>query len=209
MISGQALASRGIGAVDYIEPHPDWEPEPVERFTFNDETHEYRILGELVPSVTQVLNSVFPRFAVDPYYLQRGSVIHACCAMLLRREEFDYDPQIEGWIKAAKKFITQVNPVAQVVERQYYSERYGFAGTVDAVVLIGGNLLLLDWKSSTSGNDLMQLAGYSILTNVPHGVIVELNEDGTYTMGKIVRLRQYQAGFLSALSVFKMQKQRE
>ena len=206
MISGQALAAKGVGAVDYVDLVG--EPEYVERFTFNDETHEYKILGVAVPSVTQVLNSVFPRFAVDPYYLQRGSVIHACCAMLLRGEDFDFDPEVTGWILAARKFIKEVKPVAQVVERQYYSERYGFAGTVDAIVNIGSNHLLLDWKSSTSGNDLMQLAGYSILSGHSRGVIVELSEDGTYTMGKIVRLKQYQAGFLSALSVFKLQKQR-
>lgn len=206
MISGQALAAKGIGAVDYVDPVG--EPEYVERFTFNDETHEYKIDGVVVPSVTQVLNSVFPRFAVDPYYLQRGSVIHACCAMLLRGEDFEFDPQVTGWILAAKKFISEVKPEVLAVEKQFYSERHGFAGTIDARIMIGDQPMLLDWKSSTSGNDLMQLAGYSILTLDKRGVIVELCADGTYTMGKIVSLKQYQAGFLSALSVFKMQKQR-
>ena len=68
--------------------------------TFNDATHEYRIGGRFVPSVTQVLGDLLPCFQAGEWYLERGRAVHACAAMIAKGIAFDHDEQIDGQVMA-------------------------------------------------------------------------------------------------------------
>lgn len=181
--------------------------------TFDQETHTYTIAGRTVPSVTQVLNDLIPSFQADEWYLQRGTAVHACCAMIAQGKAFEHDPQIAGQVAACRRFFAEVKPVVMDVERRMYSTRYWFAGTFDMLCDIDGKLLLIDWKASIGESLPYQLGGYSLLNemstgrlDVKYGAGVQLNDDGTYKMTRVYDLRSYKNGFLALLSAYNIRR---
>lgn len=189
--------------------------------TFDPVKHEYAIDGRVVPSVTKVLNDLIPGFQADEWYLQRGTAVHACCAMIAQGKDFEYDPQIAGQVAACRRFFSDVKPVVMDVERRLYSTRYGFAGTFDMRCGIDGMVLLIDWKASISNALPYQLGGYGLLHDeaVSHslcrpcvkdsakcGAGVQLNDDGTYKMTRVYDLRGYKNGFIALLSAYNIRR---
>jgi hypothetical protein len=178
--------------------------------TFDASTHSYYIDGRKVPSVTQVLNDLIPGFKAGEWYLNRGQAVHACAALIAQGVEFDHDPAIDGQVRAVRRFFTEVKPVVIAVEKQVYSARYQYAGTLDLLADINGKWLVIDFKASVSAALPYQLAAYSIalgpeqLTRYGCGVII--NEDGSYKMTKVYDLRLYQQGFLSLLTAYNIRR---
>jgi len=181
---------------------------------FDAETHTYTIDGRPVPSVTQVLSDLIPGWKASEWYLNRGTAVHACAAMIAKGIEFDYDPLIEGQVTACKRFFAEVKPTVLGIERKVFSVKHGFAGTFDLLCAISGRVMLLDWKASFSQALPFQLAGYAVLhddvqgnTIIKHGVGVQLNEDGTYRMSEVFDLRRYKQGFLALLSAYNIRRE--
>ena len=152
--------------------------------TFDAATHTYRIDGRPVPSVTQILGDVLPGWQAGEWYLQRGTVVHACAAMIARGEEFDCDPQIAGQVEACRAWFRDVRPHPVAVEHPVCSRRLGYAGTLDMVAIIGKTPMIVDWKASEGPAAKYQLAAYALAYaecgygSVRWGVAVELHEDG-------------------------------
>ena len=180
--------------------------------TFDATTHTYTIDGNVVPSVTQVLSDLIPGWQASEWYLQRGTAVHACAAMIARGVEFDHDPSIDGQVSACKRFFAEVKPIVFEVERQVYCERYCFAGTFDLECSVNNRRCLLDWKASFGAALPYQLAAYSVAYDecggypIRHGYGVRLNEDGTYKMSCVYDLRNYRNGFLALLSAYKIRR---
>ena len=170
--------------------------------------HKYYIDGEEVPSVTQVINAVYPRYPVDPYYLEKGQILHTCCSWLATGGEVDdVDPVIAGRVSACRRFLKETGFRAVEVEVKHFDAVHMVAGTFDAIGPFNGFDLILDWKSSVSKNDGLQLDGYCLLTGIKKGLIVELHDDGTYTMGKVKMLNANR--FLRVLKTYrKMEEER-
>jgi len=188
---------------------------------FNAETHTYSINGVTVPSVTQVLNDLIPGFQAGEWYLQRGTAIHACAAMIARGVAFEHDPQISGQVAACRRFFAEVKPFVMHVERSLFCSRAGFAGTFDMVANVCGKIMVVDWKASISNALPYQLGGYSLLLDenagnslkesgvaysVRYGCGVQLNDDGTYKMTRVYDLRGYKNGFLALLSAYNIRR---
>ena len=179
------------------------EPRPI--LTFDPELHAYTINGIQVPSVTKIVGSVYPRYQVDDFYLNRGRVIHKCAELLLQGKKFTVDERVAGRVEAVKLFLNQTQFQAEVTEQQMGSEKYMFAGTLDAVGSLQGRQVILDWKSSRCPEpDFLQLVGYSILCGVHYGLTVVLNDNGQYNMSEVYKLKSHQRKFLAALAVYKM-----
>lgn len=182
--------------------------------TFDADTHTYMIDGRPVPSVTQVLSDLIPGWKASEWYLNRGTAVHACAAMIASGIDFDYDPIIEGQVKACKRFFAEVKPVVLDVERKLFSLKYGFAGTYDLRCGLNGSVTMVDFKASFSKSLPYQLSAYAILHDeipgyslIKSGVGVQLNDDGTYQMSQVYDLRRYKQGFLALLSAYNIRRE--
>ena len=173
--------------------------------------HRYILDGRELPSVTHVINGVMPPRECDPWYLSRGSALHAAihleAAGTLDHETLD--PAYLRKFTAFERFRAEVKPEFIVLEEQLASKRYNFAGTVDAVARIGEYHAIIDWKSSIQPTVDLQLGGYSILLcencrPVRRAVAVELKNDGTFGMRPLAEseLAKAERIFLATLSVY-------
>jgi len=175
--------------------------------TFDHEKHEYRIDGARVPSVTQIIWDVLPGYEAGEWYLERGTAVHACAAMIAQGLDFDYDPAISGQVAACRRFFAEVKPDVIKVEHQVVSDSYRFAGTLDLLAIVNDKLVVIDWKAHVDERCGWQLAAYamclhnSYIPAVKTGYGVQLNEDGTYKITPF-KLATYAREFLAMRAVF-------
>lgn len=164
---------------------------------FFDEGHRYELDGVPVPSVTEICSHLAPPANVPPETLrmaaQRGSLVHELCMLM------DYDalpdeipPEVVGYLEAYRKFLRDYRPDWIYVEYPVYSERNGFAGTLDRFGIIGGEAYVVDLKTTANMDRpakikaACQTFAYGDCLadskhNIPQGMVVQLRKDGTYT----------------------------
>ena len=177
--------------------------------SFDPVKHEYRIGGRVVPSVTQVLRDLIPGWSASEWYLNRGTAVHACAAMIADGVVFENDPQIDGQVAACRKWFADVKPEVVAVERQVYSDAYQYAGTLDLQANIGGMDVLIDWKGSLTPATKHQLAAYSMCIHdeqVKKGMGVELRDDGTYKCSELYDLTKAGREWLALLSAYRIRR---
>ena len=187
---------------------------------FDSTKHEYTIDGKTVPGVTQVIADVVGsgfEFASD-WHKQRGTALHACAPFVARGEDFNYDPRLEGRIKALRKFFAEVKPEIRGMEEPLYSSAYQFAGRPDFIAKIGRNWCIGDWKSSFDLVRLgLQLGGYNILylkgrchpldgVITKYGIGIQLKDNGKYKMTEPIDLRIARNEFLALLTTYKIKR---
>ena len=151
-------------------------------FTFDQENHEYRVNGEVVPNVTRLLQEFalcdLSRVPKDRLEYKRvlGTAVHVACDYLdngILDEESLHD-EIIPYVKAYKKFreITGFEP--SHTELRMYSKKWRFAGTLDKQGLFeyGGREIesIIDlkcvWEMYPSTGP--QTEGYKILFEENH-----------------------------------------
>ncbi len=183
-------------------------------FTFDPESHSYRLNGAVLPSVTTVIRSIVPGWDVGDYFLQRGRATHHGCH-LLDAGTLDHEtvaeeirPRINAWAKFRADFPAEI--VASEVPHAHPLFRY--AGTVDRILKDArGDLIVADLKNSISCHVIPQLGAYSLVWIANHSkqlirkaVAVELNENGTYRCQWLTtpELRRAEQTFLAMLTVY-------
>ena len=145
---------------------------PVE---FEPTTHQYRVGGLVLPSVTQILKAcgITRDYGPDPTARERGTYVHKMVAADIYGDLDDkaLAPEWLGWLESWRKAkrMLQIRDFL-AVERIYGAVARGFAGTVD---LIYGNGLALpticDFKTGEEEDwHKLQLAGYLRLVGVSH-----------------------------------------
>ena len=87
------------------------------------------------------------------------------CKKIRNKPDFPYKdlvPEDLPYINAWVKFRNEMNPEIFRVEERVFSEKYGFAGTVDRVLAIKSLMFIADIKTSTevSPGAALQTAGY-------------------------------------------------
>lgn len=166
----------------------------------------YQINGKDAPSVTEIINTVFPSWMPDKYYLDRGTAIHACAAMIAEGIDFDYDPQIDGWVKGCRKFFEDMTPNVFEIETRVESVPFHYAGRLDMFAEIKKKTGVIDWKSGSVPmmKLCLQLAGYAIAHECEprHGMGVFLNEQGAYKTTGWIDLKPWKPKFLAVRTVF-------
>ena len=176
---------------------------------FVQETHEYRLSGIIIPSVTQVLQA---SGLVDTSFFSeesawRGSCTHLATA-LDDENDLDHatvDESIRGELEGWRKFKRDMGFVPQGIEIMRHGELHGmpFAGTPDRTGLLGVLPVTADIKTGTLRPEVaIQLAAYTILTGYTARIAVRLKKDGAFDLRNFPArtLRQDIKQFGAALS---------
>jgi len=198
-------------------------PDPgSKKFEFDPASHIYKLDGFVLPGVTSVIGAVVPRnYTCDQHALDRGRVLHKAIHLLNQGFELDpehIDDEIKGRLSAFRLF--QKENDAKIVESEIHlaSERYGYAGTPDAIMTLGNNWRcqsLVDFKSSLEAQVLPQIGAYQRLLREngrdepENGLALWLREDGTYRCRWFTpsELRIAEQTFLACLTVYNFMKE--
>jgi hypothetical protein len=183
---------------------------------FNESDHRYEFEGRVVPSVTTVIQSVLPgRWMVDPYYLDRGRIIHLACQYEDQGgvEEDSIDAVVVPYYQAYRKFKADTGFSPEIIEGRYYHKTYQYAGTLDRVGILNGKTVLIDLKSGCPYcTDQIQLAAYAELLFYSGLIPIQkfdlyLKDDGNYKLIERPKKREDLNLFLSALNVYRWKKE--
>src|SRR5690606_3454689 len=190
-----------------------------QQFTFDEAKHECRLGGQVIPSVTQVLEAVgiidysyIPRETRE-MALERGSMVH-------RATEFDdagdlddetLDPILAPYVTANRRFRADVGFEPELIEHRDFHRVYKYAGTLDRRGVALKRKIIVDYKTNLAEEWVrMQLAAYAGFFPAPSEFVrwcVELHSDSTY------RIIEYQPAawrrdfndFLCALRCYQLQ----
>jgi hypothetical protein len=187
--------------------------------TFDEGTHTYRLDGQVVPSVTQVIRPLFA--SSQPFWKdehrERGQKVHEATFL------YDHDrlapeaitDDIVGYVDAYRRFREETEWKPVFSECRVYSRRYRFAGTFDRIFLTPGpppGWVLVDIKTSktVSKAAALQLAAYDIaaLEEANAGVVIQehyalhLAPDGKYRLVRFDDMAEARQAFLAALTLF-------
>jgi len=187
--------------------------------TFDSASHTYRMLGGVVvPSVTQVLGPVFHDFSKVPKDVlqsaqERGTLAHEATALDAhgRLDESTVDDDIKPYLEAWRAFMADSFARVVATEQRVYHALYGYAGTLDHVLLLSGVLTIIDKKTGQPHDaDRMQTAAYLDAYNyalrpaarVRRRAALYLRPTGQYALEYHNDKADFQ-DFLSALNVHK------
>lgn len=146
--------------------------------SFDAESHTYRLDGQALPSVTQVLSDNRLRADyrnVRPDVLERARQIgHAAHAAAHYHDEgtlveSTVAPEVMPFLQAWRAFV-DVRRVRMVQLEQLFADTtYRFAGTIDRIAMIDGvdRPVILDIKTGDSSGTNYQTAAYSHLAGLP------------------------------------------
>ena len=158
--------------------------------TFDEKEHIYRLGDEILPSVTEVIKGagLAGDFMPDPWYLQRGSLVHAASALLDRNDldESSLDPAIAGYVQGYRNFLKETGFVPEVIEVPRFNPKLMFAGTPDRVGRLDGEGIVLDLKTGVSRPrwHRLQTAAYVLLSpeHPEKRAALYLAADGGYSL---------------------------
>ena len=172
----------------------------MQKITFDAENHQYYIDGVEVPSVTTVCRFLAYDQKSDKPWLarvaaDRGTRIHAACAMIDYGEKPEEDFETAGYLKAYRRFLKDYRPDWEGIEYTVGSAEIGMAGTIDRFgTLYDGRSCILDIKTGSQLHDAplrAQLTGYKRLLAVNIGFYpdylyaLQLSKDGTYHLREV------------------------
>ena len=175
--------------------------------TFDSVTHTYLLDGEKVPSVTEILKGA--GFIDTTWYKQsgtnRGTAVHEATEFIDRGDMAQEDFESEDWYGyvqayAAFKAETGFEPV--YIEEQLAHPQWKYAGTLDRIGRISGEMVLLDIKTGSAANwHGIQLAAYDqmvggLLTGpLKNRRVLRLRKNGRYSLDKKGKLRGRETPF--------------
>ena len=132
--------------------------------------------GNRYPSVTSIV-SLLSRSHIDEWVRRvgektaadisgraasRGTLIHENCENYLHGKPLTFSMfQVEER-KMFNEFLPILNAVTEVhaMETQLYSDKLQCAGTVDLICRLGGDIMILDWKTSSRYKTKDDISGY-------------------------------------------------
>jgi muconolactone delta-isomerase len=80
----------------------------------------------------------------------RGTIIHTACEKMIVGEQYEWGMFDAGNREMFEHLIPVIDSIEEVhaMETKLYSDKLETAGTVDLIARIGGELTVLDWKTS-------------------------------------------------------------
>lgn len=94
-----------------------------------------------------------------------GTAVHSAIeSLVLGQTPPPYPPEIAAHMANFNRFVSDYRPDWQAAEAAVFSRRYGYAGTLDGIVGIGGRTYILDVKTSKAlyaDTFPLQLAAYA------------------------------------------------
>lgn len=174
---------------------------------FDEELHAYtNSSGQKLPSVTSILSPIsdalyrfIPRETLKKA-AELGTAVHECIELSLQ-DDLDEDSVLPLWVPylcAFRSFMGAYKPKVIATEQRLACDLY--AGTIDFVCEINGELWVIDWKTT---NQLMpqvalQTAAYELLARGYHGTqlmrrgAVQLKDDGTFKFEQYTDIKDYE-----------------
>lgn len=188
--------------------------------TFDEVHHSYWLGSRRLPSVTEIIKPLTDLSHIPGFVLERkawiGTVVHATTELYDLDELGEYDPDIEGYFEAWKRFRFEHNPSFIAVESRVWHPEAGYAGTIDRVVDINGNRYVLDIKTSKSiyPSTAIQLAAYQGAWQAKTGdevqrLAVHLRPDSTFATHTFFDDEADMATFRACLAVHQWKEQNQ
>lgn len=95
---------------------------------------------------------------------QTGSDVHELCERIGRGEDPRVHPDLVGFTDTYKRFIREFEVGFMEIEATAWSDTHNYAGTLDSIVIIDGETVILDIKTGASGvwpDVALQLCAYA------------------------------------------------
>lgn len=180
------------------------------RVDFYDEPHIYAVKGQPVPSVTTIINDVFPELYANThtFALERGSAVHRAMHLHVQGllDEASLTPYTEGFVRAGQKFLAESDIEIYATEEIVYNTDWGYAGTLDVRGVMDGAKVIVDWKTGNPGwQGGLQTAAHAAALGIPRTygrMCVWLREDGSYKAIEYTDEGTDLQDFLAALRVY-------
>lgn len=162
--------------------------------TFEEKTHQYKLNGFEIPSVTTIMKPLSSAHykTVDEEVLKkaatRGTTVHEAVENYLLFGVEDIPPELEGYFLGFKKWIMDFNPVPIKTECRIYHKTLNYAGTADLPCYIDDVPTLVDFKTTATVAKVLtrvQLEAYkkafeSHDIKFERKLIIQSRKDGTY-----------------------------
>lgn len=167
---------------------------PMPELVFDEERHVYRIGSEILPSVTTLMKPLSDRHyrAIPEDVLKkaadRGTAIHNAIENWIKFGIVDISPEYRGYFDGFREWWDKYKPRVIGSELRLYHGLLRYAGTADLVCMIGDELWIIDYKSTSVLSEMLlrvQLEAYAKALH-SHGVMVQhkgalhLKKDGTW-----------------------------
>lgn len=183
---------------------------PKNELKLDEATHTYTIGNRKLISVTQGISILDNRWR-DPWYLERGRLVHLACEYYDRDEldESTVDPQIRPYLDAYMKFKEDTKFEVTAIEYQLSHPHFFYAGTLDRIGILNQNEVLIDLKSGAKvDTDELQGAGYWELcrangTSIKKVFDLYLHDNSTYSLIEIKNPKILLPVFLATLTLAK------
>jgi len=162
------------------------------RLTFEEEGHVYRWDGNVVPSVTQILDGI-TEFRCSPEVLaaaaERGTDVHTACELeaLGKLDYATVTEEVWPYLNAWLRFREEMKPAIEATEDLLYHELFCYAGQRDLrIAYRAKESWTVDIKTSATESIAwpIQTAAYA-LADTAHGnqlrrAVLMLGKDGRY-----------------------------
>lgn len=164
------------------------------KLIFFDDKHQYEVGGEILPSVSEILQPLsraiyddIPQYTLDQA-ADRGKRVHAATENLDRYGEVKIDIDIQPYVEAYIKWRKEYDPQWTRIEYACYHPEMMYAGTLDRYGTIRGEQYIVDIKTTSTlhtARETAQLNGYQKLAEanglkVDKRAILQLKKDGTF-----------------------------
>lgn len=157
---------------------------------YNDERHEYRIDGIIVPGVTTIIKAAGmydDRFFTEEAR-QRGTYVHGAALFLVQNDLHDDSilPAYRGYIDGVRMFLSETDciPDVELCEKPQFNKIFMYGTKIDLPCLFNGHDSIIDYKSGAETPVTgIQLAGQAQLIGKPvkrYGL--HLKADGKYKL---------------------------
>ncbi len=149
---------------------------------FDPDTHTYYWDGKIVPSVTEIANPIssvrlneLPKWIVENAR-RRGSAVHEYAEEYLLCGELDFDRIEPEYLPFVENFVNWARTYKpKVLYTEYKMGCEEFAGTLDLICEIDGQIILVDYKTTSSIDKKslsVQLEGYNRLAKL-YGIEID------------------------------------
>lgn len=175
------------------------------------EHHIYTRNGKVLPSVTQIIKPITEYSSmiseeVMEHAARRGRAVHKACEIIDMGLEFaePLDEEIVPYVDAWKLFCAEKRVTITATEQILFHPTMHYAGTFDAIGMIGNDEWLIDRKAITQLTPAIgvQTAGYAgMLGRKVRRAAVQLKPDGKYIFEEYP-LRTDWPVFVACLTVF-------
>lgn len=158
---------------------------------FFDKNHEYKLDGETIPSVSEILRFIsreiygnVVQFNLDRA-AERGRKIHKITEVLDKYGEAEVPEDLTGYINAYVKFHSEHEVKWEKIEYATHHNKKTYAGTIDRCGVVDGTKALVEIKTSSVIQKQLVTAQLTLYDDMLEKAaeelrVLHLKPDGTY-----------------------------